>query len=101
MSRTWLSVRYCFMFFLVVVTLLFNSSFATAVSWIVSSGDWSGTNPCPWDSGMKPNNSIPASIQNGGTATVTQWGESCSTLNLGGSNAGTLQIAGKLNLEFG
>ncbi len=76
--------------FLAAVVMLLSASAAKAVDkyWNVPSGNWSDTNPYPWDSTPEPTSSNYAYITNGGTATVTQTGEACYRLLLGDSGAG-------------
>jgi fibronectin-binding autotransporter adhesin len=65
--------------------------------WSAASGDWSGTNPSPWNLGIEPASSDPVYIQNDGTATITQLGEACSDLHLGTAGtgkSGTIQMTG-------
>jgi autotransporter-associated beta strand protein len=62
------------------------------VYWSASAGDWSVASN--WG-GTLPTGSDTACIANGGTASVTQLGETCGTLRLGGSaGSGTLQMTG-------
>ena len=90
----------CFFFyaagFLVVAILLLSPSVTQAVDkyWNVASGDWSDTNPCPWNPSPEPTSSDDAYIDNGGTATITQDGEKCSHLYLNVSGAsGTVEMS--------
>ena len=90
----------CFIFyaagFLVVTILLLSPSVTQAVDkyWNVASGDWSDTNPCPWNPSPEPTSSDDAYIDNGGTATITQDGEKCSHLYLNVSGAsGTVEMS--------
>ncbi len=62
------------------------------VSWNVASGDWSSAGN--WSGAAVPTSSDNADIYNGGTATVTQIGEVCNNLSLGGMGGGTLQVTG-------
>jgi autotransporter-associated beta strand protein len=63
---------------------------AASYSWAVSSGDWS--NSANWG-GTLPTNNDPAYVVNGGTADITQLGETCGTLSLGsGAGSGTVQM---------
>ncbi len=76
--------------FLAVVLMVLPSARAD-VYWSATSGDWSvGSN---WG-GTLPSGGVSAWIINGGTANVTQLGETCGTLSLGGSaGSGTVQMA--------
>ncbi|MGA2059392.1 MAG: autotransporter-associated beta strand repeat-containing protein [Thermoguttaceae bacterium] len=99
MYRTWLSTHY---YFLATGILLFSTSVALAAdnNWNVSVGDWSDTNPCPWDTGIEPDTSTIAYIQNSGTANLTHNGEVCKSLYVGGSDTGTVQMnGGSLSME--
>jgi hypothetical protein len=66
---------------------------AADIYWNVTSGDWSDTNPSPWSTGIEPTSSDNAYIRNGGTATVTQAGETCFSLYLDGANTSTVQMS--------
>ncbi len=61
-------------------------------NWILSSvpGDWS--NPLNWSGGAEPTSGAVVYITNGGTATISSMGEVCSSLNLGGTGSGTIQM---------
>ena len=76
------------------VVLLTSLQVRADVYWKVASpnsGDWSvATN---WTGGL-PTSSVTAWIVNGGTANVTQLGETCGTLSLGGSGSGTVKMTG-------
>ena len=78
----------------VAVVLLTSLEVRADVYWKVASpnsGDWSvATN---WTGGL-PTSSVTAWIINGGTANVTQLGETCGTLSLGGSGSGTVKMTG-------
>ncbi len=78
----------------VAVVLLTSLQVRADVYWKVASpnsGDWSvATN---WTGGL-PTSSVTAWIINGGTANVTQLGETCGTLSLGGSGSGTVKMTG-------
>ena len=74
------------------VLLLALSSAQADEYWTVSSGDWSAV--ANWG-GVLPTSLDTAYVVNGGTATVTLSGETCSTLSLGGTaGTGTLQMTG-------
>ena len=76
----------------VAVVLMTSLQARADVYWKVAppnSGNWSvATN---WTGGL-PTSSVNAWIINGGTANVTQLGETCGTLSLGGSGSGTVQM---------
>jgi autotransporter-associated beta strand protein len=85
--------------------LLLNSSTvkATNKNWNVSSGDWSDTDPCPWNPSPEPGYLEDAYINNSGTAYVTQSGERCSNLYLGkfSTQSGTvIMTGGSLSTNF-
>ena len=75
--------------------LLLAASPARAdVTWNVQQGDWSvATN---WSGGALPTSTDNADIFNGGTATITTTGDTCSTLSLG-NTAGS----GAINMTSG
>jgi fibronectin-binding autotransporter adhesin len=81
--------------FMAAAALVFCSSATEAVNltWNVSSGNWS--TPGNWG-GSEPTSSDWAYIQNGGTANITQTGETCTRLYLGyySADRGTVQITG-------
>ncbi len=66
--------------------------------WNVQAGDWS--NPAYWSGGAVPGPFDDAYIDNGGTATITQTGESCWGLAVGDTaQGGTIQMTtGSLNV---
>jgi hypothetical protein len=66
---------------------------ATSTAWKATSGNWSDPN-C-WTAG-EPNQSLSANITNGGTVTINQAGERCSTLTLGPSlgQSGAVSMTG-------
>ena len=57
-----------------------------------TTGDWSSAGN--WSGNVVPTSTDNADIYNGGTATVTQSGELCNSLSLGGTGGGTLQVTG-------
>ncbi len=63
------------------------------ILWSASSGDWSvGPN---WSGGLVPTSTSNVWIANGGTANITQLGETCGTLSLGSSaGSGSTQMSG-------
>jgi autotransporter-associated beta strand protein len=67
------------------IIFLVYPSLATAADnyWNVASGNWSDTNPSPWSLGTEPTSSGWAYMSNGGTAIITQSGETCLGLELG------------------
>ncbi len=72
-----------------VAVLMTSLPVRADVTWTLparQSGDWSST--VNWSGGTLPTTSDTAYIVNGGTANVTQLGETCGTLSLG-SNAGS------------
>jgi autotransporter-associated beta strand protein len=74
-----------------------NIAEAASRSWTCwpSSGDWS-TASC-WSGLAIPGTGDPAYIGNGGTVTITQPGETCRNLTIGGTGSGTVQLnAGSL-----
>jgi hypothetical protein len=77
-----------------VAVMLFGSLQAHAqVYWSKSSGDWSGASN--WIGNLVPTSTATAYINNGGTAGITQLGETCGTLSLGSSaGSGTVQMTG-------
>src|SRR3972149_3600340 len=78
-----------------------SSAKATDRYWNAASGDWSDTDPCPWSLGTEPTASDNAYINNGGTASVTQSAEWCSSLYLGGDDTGGIEmIDGTLSTSF-
>ena len=67
------------------------------ITWNVQSGDWSV--PSNWNGGL-PTSSSTADVFNGGTVNITQSGEVCSTLSLGGSSTGIVNMtAGGLSVS--
>src|SRR3972149_299218 len=88
--------HYLLLGFITAAILFFSytSTEADDFSWQVSCGDWSDTEPCPWDLGTEPTNSDNAYIFNGGTATVTQSDETCYSLYLGDAYPGTVAMTG-------
>lgn len=90
-------------FFAIVAAILaFAATVAQAADyhWIPTTGDWS--TPNNWG-GIEPTAADNAYIDNGGTAYVTQPGETCKALNLGGTtNSGTIDMsAGSGQLSTG
>ncbi len=90
---------------ILAVTLLVSGSSWAAVTWNVTSGDWSvGSN---WDTGTKPGSSDTVYINNGGTATVTT-AESAGDFWLGSGagaghcvvNSGSLTVGTRLRLPY-
>jgi hypothetical protein len=79
--------------FLAAAILILNSSITNATdrNWNIASGDWSTA--VNWG-GVEPSSSDNAYIQNNGTATITQSGETCQDLYLGGTNTGTVEMTG-------
>ncbi len=80
--------------FLAAAALVLHSSITKATDryWNVSSGDWSTASnwlPLP---GTEPNSSSNAYIQNGGTATISQTGETCNSLYIGSTGPGTVEM---------
>jgi autotransporter-associated beta strand protein len=59
--------------------------------WSVTAGTWSV--PASWSTTSVPSVNDTAYVANGGTATVTQTGEVCYYLSLGGTNTGTCQMS--------
>ena len=92
---------------LAIATLCPISSYLSAdeIYWQVLNGDWSDTDPCPWNPAVEPDNDN-AYIINGGTAYITQMGEQCNYLYLGGTNSaagnpGTIRMsAGSLDVDY-
>jgi len=85
--------------FAATAILIAIPTIATAASytWSVSSGNWSDA--VNWG-GTEPTSSDSAYIQNGGTATVIQTGETCKYLYLGAANSGTIEMtSGSLNVS--
>ena len=84
----------------IVIAATANGMAATQ-TWTVLSGDWH--TPSNWG-GTTPTKGLNAAIVNGGTATVTQLGETCRVLSLGSSSSaesGTVQMnAGSLSAIF-
>ena len=79
--------------FAAAVLLLLAAPLVQAdVTWNVASGDWSSADN--WSGAAVPTSGDNADIYNGGTATVTQNGEVCNSLSLGGTGGGTLQVTG-------
>jgi autotransporter-associated beta strand protein len=75
-----------------ILLLPYSSSIEAAdLIWNVPSGDWS--TPDNWG-GTEPTSNDVAYIQNGGTASVTQYDETCGSLYLGGSDVGTIEMSG-------
>ena len=64
---------------------------AANVYWLAtSSSDWSATSS--WSGSASPTSSDSTFIVNGGTATITQSGEVCSYLTIGGTGSGTIKM---------
>jgi fibronectin-binding autotransporter adhesin len=64
---------------------------AASVYWAAtSSSDWSAT--ASWSGSAVPTSADSAFVVNGGTATITQPGETCSRLTLGGAGSGTIKL---------
>jgi fibronectin-binding autotransporter adhesin len=85
------SVRAPGLFFLAAAALLVAADCcADSRYWSATSGDWSST-AC-WSLNTVPTSGDSASIVNGGTATITLAGATCSTLALGGGASGTIQM---------
>ncbi len=84
-------VGFCRLGALILSILILSQSGAEAAIkyWNVASGDWSDTDPCPWNVSPEPTSSDDAYIQNGGTANITSLGETCRTLYLGQAYPGT------------
>jgi hypothetical protein len=77
-----------------IVILSSSSTEAASCYWNISSGNWS---TAAYWGGTEPRIYDYAYIQNGGTATITQTGEGCSTLYLGTSgtgHSGTVEMIG-------
>jgi hypothetical protein len=78
----------------VVAAVAFYFSLAASAhgaSWSVANGDWSV--PANWG-GTEPTSTTSAYIDNNGTANITLAGECCSTLYIGQSNTGSVQMSG-------
>src|SRR5271165_4548245 len=73
-------------FLLTAATLGIPEAWGANLTWQASSGDWSIASN--WG-GTLPTGIDAAYLMNGGTATVTQLGETCVTLSLGGNSAGS------------
>ncbi len=82
--------------FLLVALIFLSSSVTRAADtyWNVPFGGWSDTIPCPWSLGTEPVWGDNAYITNGGTASITQAGETSGMIFLGDANTGTLEISG-------
>jgi autotransporter-associated beta strand protein len=76
-----------------VASLVAKVAPAANQSWVASSmGDWSVGSY--WSGNLTPTGSDAAYIGNGGTATITQPGMTCSGLTLGGAGSGTIAMNG-------
>ncbi len=64
---------------------------AATYTWAVSTGDWSVASN--WG-GTLPTSNDAAYVFNGGVLAITQTGATCSSLSLGGSKGGTVQMSG-------
>ena len=73
-----------------IVTLTSTTARAATYSWQASSGDWSSS--VNWSGSIVPTSSDTAYVANGGAASITQSGETCTTLLLGGSLGGSVQM---------
>lgn len=78
------------MFFLTVVLFASNAVFAVSTEWIGGTGDWSVASN--WDNGV-PSTGVDATIENGGTVTVTG-AESVDMIKVG--DGSTLSVTGGL-----
>ena len=79
----------------VAAVCVFSHPLSSAVAddyWQVQSGDWA--NAANWSGGVPAGGNINADVYNGGTVTITQSGEGCGALLLGGSGGGTVQMTG-------
>ena len=67
---------------------------ASNYTWTVTggTGDWFATGD--WNPSGPPTSSFNAYVVDGGTAVIAQSGAACSTLNVGGTNSGWVQING-------
>jgi autotransporter-associated beta strand protein len=86
----------------VAVVLLGSLQAHAQVYWSnTASGDWSNVNN--WSGTLVPTSTDDAWIVNGGTASVTQFGESCYTLSLGSTaGSGTMLVpGGSLSATYG
>ena len=64
------------------ILLLSSAPVRADITWNVPSGDWSvATN---WSGGTVPTSTDNADIYDGGTVSITETGETCSGLSLGG-----------------
>ncbi len=88
-ARSLAAALTCFM----AVMLVDSAPGHAQVYWSTSSGDWSVGSD--WSGNFVPTSTDNAWIVNGGTANVTQLGETCGTLSLGSSaGSGAVQMAG-------
>ena len=77
---------------LVSIVICASAAQGASYSWQISTGDWSIASN--WGGTLPTSNDI-SYITNGGTAAVTQLGETCGTLSLGsGAGNGTVQMTG-------
>ncbi len=88
-ARSLAAALTCFM----AVMLVDSAPGHAQVYWSTSSGDWSVGSD--WSGNLVPTSTDNAWIVNGGTANVTQLGETCGTLSLGSvAGDGTVQMTG-------
>jgi autotransporter-associated beta strand protein len=75
----------------VITSLIPSIAGAVEKIWNVPNGNWSDTDPFPWNTSPEPSNYDAVHIRDGKSANITQVGEVCAELNL---ETGSIQMTG-------